>query len=99
LPCENAVQVSCQRRDLKRGFIFSHRPAVRLQTPLVRSRAAREKLSRGQRVLNGVSGAGAGGRVPKSGGPTSGGPTSGVPTASNTASLEKWICSTIALIP
>src|SRR5882762_7194877 len=43
------------RRDLKPGFVFSHRPAVRRQAAR-RSSGWKKKRPRGQRVLNGLSG-------------------------------------------
>jgi hypothetical protein len=50
------------RRDLKRGFVFSHRPAVR-RNAAGKSKVLKEKRPRGQRVLNGPSGPRAGGRA------------------------------------
>jgi hypothetical protein len=46
------------------GFVFSHRPAVRRNAVgQIRSWKRREGSPRGQRVLDGLSGARAGGRV------------------------------------
>jgi hypothetical protein len=50
------------RRDLKRGFVFSHRPAVR-RNAAGKSKGLKGKRPRGQRVLNGLSGPRARGRA------------------------------------
>jgi len=75
------------RRDLKPGFVFSHRPAVRRQAAR-RSSGWKKKRPRGQRVLNGLSGVRVGGRA-----------QAASSTAFHTASLENGIWSNTAMIP
>jgi hypothetical protein len=50
------------RRDLKRGFVCSHRPAVRRHAA-GKSKGLKEKRPRGQRVLDVLSGARGEGRA------------------------------------
>jgi hypothetical protein len=74
LPAKSPCGVSA-RRDLKRGFVSSHRPAVR-RNAVGKSIGLEEKRPRGQGVLDGLSGVRVGGRAQ---------------AASNTASFENGI--------
>jgi len=67
-------------------LVSSHRPAVR-QDAVGLYRRLEKKRSRGQRVLNGLSGARAGGRM------------QATTKASNTSSVETGIWSITAMIP